>query len=96
MFLSPYGQASHLQGMANQSMSAMQRENDSRVDQMREAAGQSHEMAMQGQRLNAGLAAQRMDLQKQREKYGVLSGLVGKATGTGGFRIDGRGNYSSI
>lgn len=94
MFLSPYGQASLLQGMGNQSMSAMDKENDRRVEQMREAAGQGHEMAMQGQRLNAGLAAQRMDLQKQREKYGVLGGLVGKITGTSGVSIDGRGNHS--
>ena len=94
MLLSPYGQAGHLQGMANQAMSAFGKEHASRVDQMREAAGRSHEMAMQGQRLNAGLAAQQMDLQKQREKYGVLGGLVSKITGTSGISIDGRGNHS--
>jgi hypothetical protein len=101
----PYQQFAHLHGMANQHMAAQQRENDSRVSQMRQERDYQHDMAMQQQRLNAGLQSQQLSVQQQREKYGVLSGLidkVGKGGGMGGgyggqiggFHVDGKGRMT--
>jgi hypothetical protein len=81
----PYGQFAHLQGMANQYMGIQQRENASRAAQANQERDYQHDMAMQQQRLNAGLQSQQLAMQQQREKYGVLSGLIDKVGKGGGF-----------
>lgn len=90
----PYQQFQHLQGMAEDTMSTIGRANAMNANAAQAAADRAHEQAMQQQRLNAQMQMQQAERQGQREKYGLLSGLIGKATGTSGFHVDGRGNYS--
>lgn len=95
----------HLHGMANQHMATQQRENASRVAQARQERDYMHDMAMQQQRLTAGLQSQQLSMQQQREKYGLLSGLIGKlgsgggsspygGSSYGGFHVDGKGKMT--
>jgi hypothetical protein len=97
-----YGQGARLQGMANQHMGMQQRENDSRVAQANKERDYQHDMAMQQQRLNAAMQSQQMSMQQQNQKYGLLSGLIGKLGGSGpfsgstggGFHVDGKGRMT--
>lgn len=92
--LGPFEQLSHLRNMGNDAMSAFARENERASQAAQDDADRQHQQAMQQQRLNAQMQMQQQERQGQREKYGLLSGLIGKATGTSGFHVDGRGNYS--
>lgn len=51
--LSPTGQFNHLQGMANDAMSAIRDENESRVAQSREMRRMQHEKEIEQMRLQA-------------------------------------------
>jgi hypothetical protein len=61
-------QAQHLQGMANDTMDALEKENYSRVSQAREARRQDHELRMQKMALDAMLARVAMERQSAEEQ----------------------------
>jgi len=93
----PYQQFQHMQGMADDTMSAFGRANALNANAAQSAADRAHEQAMQQQRLNAQMQMQQMDMQEKRERHSLLGGLLKRSMGGGGgFRIDGRGNYSEL
>ena len=57
-------------------------------------ASRQHEQSMQKDLLNAGIQMKQMELQKDRERAGLLRGLISSAGGGSGFTIDQHGNYS--
>jgi hypothetical protein len=57
-------------------------------------ASRQHERSMQTDLLNAGIQMKQMDLQKERERSGLLRGLLSSAGVKSGFTIDGKGRYS--
>lgn len=85
--MGPHAQANALQGMAQQTMDAWEKENDSRVTQEREERQRQHEKEMEQMRINALL--QRLGQQSGGD--GTFTRRIGDHTTTwypdGGFRI---------
>lgn len=57
-------------------------------------ASRAHQQSMQNDLLNAGIQMKQMDLQRDREKSGLLRGLLSGISGNSGFTIDGKGNFN--
>lgn len=60
------------------------------------SASLQHEVALQDKALQAGLQIKKMEIDRDNQKYNVLSGLLRSATGLGGFRIDGKGVLTDL